>query len=108
MRNSILSILLTITLIGCAHTQEEISSQTPTFEMVHPNIPTPPSNPGVKVLVLTTETIKENRAYVGFEYDEWLNFAKWMHTYKSYNKDLLHVIELYKNQDPEIDIIEEK
>ncbi|AFN37319.1 hypothetical protein [Vibrio phage TCU-VP03-AIR1] len=102
MVNKIIAIALCLMLAGCIGTPKEPVPEPPKNEIVHPNMPTPPPNPGVKILVITTDTIKANTAYVGFEYDEWLDFAKWMHSYKSYNQDLLEVIRLYKEQDPNI------
>ncbi|CAL9968292.1 Rz-like spanin [Vibrio phage D480] len=85
-------------LVGCGSTPDPVIVYE-TNEIVHPSMPSPPPNPGVRILVLTTETIEDKQAYIGFTYNEWLKFAEWMHAYKTYNKDLRHVIELYKGQD---------
>ncbi|CAM0046751.1 Rz-like spanin [Vibrio phage F86] len=100
MKNNILALLVAVFLAGCIGTPKPEVVVNTTNEIVHPSLPTPPPNPGVKILVITEENIKSEQAYVGFTYDEWLDFAKWMHSFKSYNADLRHVIELYKKQDP--------
>ncbi len=91
-------LLLALVLSGCSAYQDPVILNTDS-EIIHPSMPIPPSNPGVKVLILTTDTVEDQKAYVGFTYDEWLDFAKWMHEYKAYNHDLREVIKLYKNQD---------
>ncbi|AGN30137.1 hypothetical protein VPFG_00135 [Vibrio phage nt-1] len=108
MVNKILAVVLASMLVGCIGTPKEPVPVPATNEIVHPSMPTAPANPGVEILVITTDTIKPNTAYVGFEYDEWLNFAKWMHSYKAYNDDLLEVIRLYKEQDPALQKKDEK
>ncbi|QBX06000.1 hypothetical protein vBValMR10Z_83 [Vibrio phage vB_ValM_R10Z] len=102
MLNKIIAIFLAALLMGCGSTSKEPVPEPPKNEFAHPSLPTPPQNPGVKILVITTDTIEKQKAYVGFEYDQWLDFAKWMHSYKAYNLDLLEVIKLYKEQDPNI------
>lgn len=102
MLNKLLAFALCFTLVGCGLFPKEPTPEPQTNNIVHPSMPVPPANPGVKILVITTDTIEDNKAYVGFEYEEWLNFAKWMHTYKAYNTDLLEVIRLYREQDPNI------
>jgi hypothetical protein len=69
------------------------------MQLNHPIISMPPENPNVRVLVLTDETIEHTKAYIGFEYNEWLLFAKWLQNYKIYNKDLRKGLDVYKLQD---------
>ncbi|AUR85846.1 membrane lipoprotein [Vibrio phage 1.081.O._10N.286.52.C2] len=112
MRNkAILAILMCFTLSSCAlfaKPEPEIVYVEKKVSLAHPSMPTPPDDPGVKIRVITTDTIKQDRAYVGFEYDVWLEFAQWMHTYKAHQSDLLEVIRLYKEQDETLYPVVEK
>ncbi|WVX87388.1 hypothetical protein EniLVp02_0049 [Vibrio phage EniLVp02] len=93
--------------VGCVSTQKhepvkEIQTVTlyKQVELIHPDIPPRPIMPGkVEPLVITTDTIKPNVAYVGFEYSQWLTFAKFQHSIKNYVKNLEEAIEVYKAQD---------
>lgn len=96
----VLFAIVMLMLTACETTPKPTTVVTQPFIMYHPAEPTAPLNPSVDVKVITTETIKDETAYVGFEYNEWLRFAQWMHEYKQYQHDLKTVIELYKKQDP--------
>lgn len=98
--------LLPILLLlgGCASTPQEPQVVVDkSIVLYHPQLPDSPHNPGLKVRVITKERITAGKlpdvAYVGFTYDEWLEFAKWMNQYKGYSKELLSVIEQYAEQD---------
>lgn len=93
-------VILLIIPSGCASTKSPPDYSTETFVMYHPAKPVPPKNPTVSIKVITTDTIKDNTAYVGFEYNDWLKFAEWMHSYKTYQDGLKHVIKTYEEQDP--------
>lgn len=108
MRNKILVLSIAMLLAACSPTKPIEVITYDTNEIVHPSMPTPPANPGVSILVITSENVEANKAYVGFEYDEWLDFAKWMHEYKTYNRDLRNVIDIYKNQDETLETSEDK
>lgn len=94
-------ILLLLCLNGCAAQVEYVDRwhEAEPISLYHPQVPEPPSNPELSIKVITEDTIKPGAAYVGFEYNEWLSFAKWMHSYKTYNKKLLNVIDQYEAQD---------
>lgn len=99
MRIAILSVLL---LVGCT-TTEYVDRYLPAdpVTLVHPTVPDSPPDPGLsdKVVVITEDTIEPRTAYIGFKYDDWLEFAKYLHKLDGYNDELLEVIKTYKKQD---------
>lgn len=92
----------TLLIFGCATAPEPI---VPIYQecepqaLTHPVIATKPFLPDVSVKVLTTETVKTNTAYVGFEYNDWLKFAQWIQQYHVYTTNLEKAIKLYRAQD---------
>lgn len=82
-------------LVGCA-SHEPLPPEKPMI--YHPYVPPNPSNPGLKIRVITTDTIEPNKAYVGFEYNDWIEFSKWMHQFKQVNHQLRDVVHDYKEQ----------
>ena len=96
-----LILLLAIFIGGCSTTPTEYIdrwNEPDPVVLFHPQMPYPPANPNVDIKVITVDTIKPDVAYVGFEYDQWLKFAAWMHEYRAYNKKLIGVIDVYKEQ----------
>ncbi|BAV81185.1 hypothetical protein [Vibrio phage VCPH] len=94
--------LLCLLLTGCWLTPEEKTSpvtNVDTTPVAH-NVPDNPNNPGLKIRTITKERIESGEiadvAYIGFEYDDWLEFAKWMHDYRNVNKELREVIKAYE------------
>ncbi|QAY02179.1 hypothetical protein VspSw1_111 [Vibrio phage VspSw_1] len=103
------ALLLGLLLLGgCASAPQEprveVSNDVVLF---HPVIPDNPSNPGLKIKAITSERIASgelpDKAYIGFLYDDWLEFAKWMHKYKSVNEELRKAIQQYREQDTRYD-----
>lgn len=101
---SLVVILMTTVLLssGCASKDPIRVAKTETH-LVHPQVLQAPENPGVSIRVITKQRIDKgelpDKAYVGFEYNEWLEFAKWMHKYRAYNKSLQEGLDFYKAQD---------
>lgn len=94
-------IFLVVMSAGCASPPETVIEYR--TELSHPITLPAPSNPGVAIKVITKDRINNgelpDKAYVGFEYNEWLEFAKWMHEYRTHNKSLKQAVEAYRTQD---------
>lgn len=95
-------VLLTLPLVGCS-TPKSVTVVEYRNQLQHPEtLPLPPP-PGVAVRVVTKERITKgeipDRAYVGFAYPDWVEFAKWLHNYKAYNKSLKNAVKKYQEQD---------
>ena len=87
---------------GCADPKTVTVTEYVTH-LQHPETLPAPDNPGLSIKVVTSERIASgelpDKAYVGFLYSDWLEFAKWMHEYKAHNDSLKNAVEAYKAQD---------
>ncbi|CAL9970761.1 Rz-like spanin [Vibrio phage D479] len=94
--------LIAIILVGCT-TTKYVDRYLPAdpVTLVHPVVKDPPVDPGLadKVVVITEDTIEPGTAYIGFKYDDWLEFAKYLHDVDGYSDELLEAIKAYKIQD---------
>lgn len=98
----IICALVVFLLGGCAD-PKTVTVVEYKNQLQHPETLPAPAPPGSKVRVITKERITggelPDRAYVGFSYPEWLEFAKWMHEYKAYVKSLQNAVKEYEKQD---------
>lgn len=79
--------LIGLLVVGCTTTEyvdRLVYVERPAISI--PVKPKAPLNPGLKdkVVVITEDNIKPNTAYVGFEYNDWLEFAKYQHGLKAF------------------------
>lgn len=94
-------LIMPALLVGCVtFNQKPIVQDSNYITAYQPAVPVNPADPGVRPYVITKERIESNDikdvAYVGFEYNSWLEFAKWLHEYKSINVKLREIINGYE------------
>lgn len=98
-------IVLTIVLTGCVSKPKVVTEYVSSpVTLSHPQMPEAPDSPsGSGPMVVTVDNmakkIEPQKAYIAFTYPDWLEFAKWLHKQKRYEKDLIQVIDDYRNQD---------
>ncbi|CAM0094122.1 Rz-like spanin [Vibrio phage D51] len=99
---TVLVIVVMVLLFGCAD-PKTVTVVEYKNQLQHPETLPTPAPPGAKVRVITKERIMDgelpDRAYVGFSYPDWLEYAKWMHEYKAYIKSLQNAVKEYEKQD---------
>ena len=102
-------IAICFLLSGCLTTTVYVDKLVPAdpIRLYHPPMPKPAPVPAVKVKVLTTDTIEDNQAYVGFKYNDWLLFAGWLKADQTLKKELKVNLDIYKKQDKSILIVDE-
>lgn len=98
-------LVVTLMLVGCTTKTEYVTvhEPIPLYHAPMPDKPTPPQIVGPSVLTTdnASRKLKANQAYIMFPYLDWLEFARWMHDDKAYKKQLIEVINNYKEQDIE-------
>ncbi|CAM0045388.1 Rz-like spanin [Vibrio phage D49] len=99
---TILVVVMLLLTFGCA-SKDPIRVTKTEIHLTHPQVLEAPTDPGIKVKVITKERIEKGElrdtAYIGFEYDDWLEFAKWMHKYRTHNMSLQEGLDFYQAQD---------
>lgn len=99
----ILCILVVFLLGGCSTKQDVVTVPEYVTHLQHPETLPTPDNPGLSIKVITSERIADgeipDKAYVGFLYNDWLEFAKWMHEYRAHTESLQNGLETYRAQD---------
>lgn len=93
---------LVIHLSGCSIFKPDTQYIEPTKVVVYsPKTPANPIDPKVRPTIITVERLKNEEipdvAYVGFQYNEWLKFAKWMHAYRGVQLELREIIKGYED-----------
>ena len=93
---------LAISLSACSIFETKTVYVEPTNVVVYtPETPVNPKDPRVRPTIITVGRIKNEEipdvAYVGFQYNEWLKFAKWMHAYRGVQLELREIIKGYED-----------
>lgn len=101
MINKLLLIAALILSTGCSLLEPRVEYvEVPQIIIYDPLAPDNPADPGARPKVITVERLNNGEladiAYVGFEYNDWLTFAKWMHHYRAVNIQLRNIIKGYK------------
>lgn len=101
MINKLLLIAALILSTGCSLLEPRVEYvEVPPVSIYNPITPSNPVDPGTRPKVITVERLNKGEladiAYVGFEYNDWLAFAKWMHHYRAVNSQLRSIIKGYK------------
>ncbi len=99
---TVILIVLVLLTFGCA-SKDPIRVAKTEVHLAHPQVLEAPTDPGIKIKVITKKRIEDgelpDKAYVGFEYNDWLEFAKWMHKYRTHNTSLQEGLDFYQAQD---------
>jgi hypothetical protein len=98
----ILAVGIGLSVTGCSLLKGDTVYIEPTnINVYHPETPLNPRDPGVRPTIITVERLEKEEipdvAYVGFKYNEWLEFAKWMHEYRSVQLELREIIKGYED-----------
>jgi hypothetical protein len=93
---------LTLNLSGCSiFKPDTMYIEPPKVTVYSPETPTNPKDPGVRPTIITVDRLEKREipdvAYVGFKYNEWLEFAKWLHKYRSVQLELREIITGYED-----------
>ncbi len=93
---------LAIYLTGCSILKpNNVYIEPTTVSMYTPETPANPPDPKVRPTIITVGRLKKevipDVAYVGFQYNEWLKFAKWLHAYRGVQLELREIIAGYED-----------